>query len=69
MLRKMTAVLAVGVLAIAPAQAENWPQFRGPNCSGISTSKVAMPAKFSPTENVLWSAKIGDGVGCPIVAG
>ena len=69
MLRSMTAVLAASVLAMAPAQAEDWPQFRGPNCSGVSASKAAMPAKFSPTENVLWSAEIGDGVGCPIIAG
>ncbi|MEC9009208.1 MAG: PQQ-binding-like beta-propeller repeat protein, partial [Planctomycetota bacterium] len=69
MLRKMTAVLAASVLAIAPVQAEDWPQFRGPNCSGISSSKLAMPAEFSPTKNVLWSAEIGDGVGCPIIVG
>ena len=69
MLRTMSAVLAASVLAISPVQAEDWPQFRGPNCNGISTSKVAMPAEFSPTKNVLWSAAIGDGVGCPIIAG
>ena len=69
MLRTMTAVLAASVLAIAPVQAEDWPQFRGPNCSGISSSTVAMPAEFSPTKNVLWSAEIGDGVGCPIIVG
>ena len=69
MLRTMSAVLAASVLAISPVQAEDWPQFRGPNYNGISTSKVAMPAEFSPTKNVLWSAEIGDGVGCPIIAG
>ncbi|GIS60298.1 MAG: hypothetical protein CM1200mP2_25230 [Planctomycetaceae bacterium] len=52
----MSAVLAASVLAISPVQAEDWPQFRGPNCNGISPSKVAMPAEFSPTKNVLWSA-------------
>jgi len=69
MLRTMSAVLAASVLAISPVQADDWPQFRGPNCSGIATSKAAMPAEFSPTKNVLWSAAIGDGVGCPIIAG
>ncbi len=69
MLRTMSAVLAASVLAMSPVQAEDWPQFRGPNCNGISTSKAAMPAEFSPTKNVLWSAAIGDGVGCPIIAG
>ena len=50
------------------ANAEDWPQFRGPNCSGVSTSKLPLPTTFSATENVAWSVKIGDGIGCPIVA-
>ena len=49
-------------------RAEDWAQFRGPNCSGVSTSKLPLPTTFSATENVAWSAKIGDGIGCPIVA-
>jgi hypothetical protein len=48
-------------------QAEDWPQFRGPNCSGISTGTKPLPVKFSATENVVWSARVGDGVGSPIV--
>lgn len=50
------------------AQAEDWPQFRGPNCSGISTAKNSLPAEFSDQKNVIWSAKLGDGIGCPVVA-
>lgn len=69
MFRSLCTFLAAGLLAATTAQAEDWAQFRGPNCSGISTSKVAMPAEFSPTKNVLWSSEIGDGVGCPIIVG
>ncbi len=47
--------------------AEDWPQFRGPNCTGISPSKKPLPVKFSPTKNVRWSAELGDGVGSPVV--
>lgn len=47
---------------------EDWPQFRGPNCSGVSGSTQPLPARFSPTENVRWSAEVGDGVGGAVVA-
>jgi outer membrane protein assembly factor BamB len=50
------------------AGAEDWNQFRGPNCSGISTGKLPLPISFSPTENVSWSEKVGDGIGSPVVA-
>ena len=29
--------------------AEDWPQIRGPNCAGVSTSKKELPAEFSAT--------------------
>ena len=49
-------------------QAEDWPQFRGPNCAGISASKQPLATSFSPTKNVAWVANLGDGIGCPVVA-
>lgn len=52
----------------AKVRADDWPQFRGPNCTGISAGTRPLPVKFSPTENVRWAAEIGDGVGCPVVA-
>ena len=64
------APLLVSLLAVFPhpLKAEDWPQFRGPNCSGISTSSQALPVKFSTTEQMAWTAKLGDGIGCPVVA-
>lgn len=64
------APLLVSLLAVFPhpLKAEDWPQFRGPNCSGISTSSQALPVKFSTTENMAWTAQLGDGIGCPVVA-
>jgi outer membrane protein assembly factor BamB len=50
-----------------PLSAEDWPQFRGQNCTGISTSKKALPAQFSPKKNVLWSKELGDGICSPVV--
>ena len=61
----------VGALTLAitsSLMAEDWAQFRGPNCSGISKSEIALPFEFSSQDNVLWSAEIGDGIGSPIVA-
>lgn len=51
------------------SDAADWPQFRGPNCTGISKSKHPLPAEFSAKKNVKWSADLGDGIGCPVVAG
>lgn len=63
------ALLAIGTSS-APVQADDWPQFRGPNCCGISATRQPLPVKFSKTENVRWSAVVGDGVGgAAIVAG
>ena len=64
----LAAVLFVAVLSAGSLAAEDWPQFRGPNCSGISHSDRSLPTKFSQTDNVVWSAKLGDGIGCPVVA-
>lgn len=58
--------LLIGLPSISFA--EDWPQFRGPNCSGVSKSDAPLPAKFSATENVNWSTKLGDGIGSPVVA-
>ncbi len=55
-------------LMLSHAQADDWPQFRGPNCSGVSASTAPLPEKFSSTDRVRWSAQLGDGIGCPIVA-
>ncbi|MCH2375493.1 MAG: PQQ-binding-like beta-propeller repeat protein, partial [Planctomycetes bacterium] len=34
----------------------------------LSASNKPLPVKFTDTENTAWSAKVGDGVGCPVVA-
>ena len=64
--------LVLVALAVAPSAlgADGWPQFRGPNSCGISPSSKPLPLKFSNTENVRWSAAVGDGVGgATVVAG
>ena len=72
MQRLTTSSLIVLALAasmqISQVMAEDWPQFRGPNCAGISRSKSPLPVKFSAEQNVKWSVDLGDGIGCPVVA-
>lgn len=60
--------LITTVLFVSSVCASDWPQFRGPNCTGISGEDRPLPESFSATENVLWSAEVGDGIGSPVVA-
>lgn len=46
--------------------AEDWPQFRGGNASGVSSSK-GLPLDFSADNKVAWRVKLGDGIGSPVV--
>jgi outer membrane protein assembly factor BamB len=65
----LAALVSAAFLAVSvDVSADDWPQFRGPNCSGISTSSQPLPTEFSDTENVRWSVKAGDGIGSPVVA-
>lgn len=48
--------------------AEDWPQFRGPNSTGIYESNHSLPTEFSDTNNVKWAADLGDGIGSPVIA-
>jgi outer membrane protein assembly factor BamB len=56
------------LVGTAVAWADDWPQFRGPNCSGISATTKPLPLTFSATENLRWSADVGDGIGGAVVA-
>ena len=70
---RLIAVLCLLVACLAPPQStgrllgEDWPQWRGPNSSGVSTSKKPLPTTFSTTKNVRWSFELGDGISSPTV--
>ena len=55
------------VLLVLTAQAEDWPQFRGRNATGISHDSRNLPIEFSPTKNLRWQAELGEGISSPIV--
>lgn len=63
----MTRLQLLILLLPLTALAEDWPQFRGQNGSGISSS-APMPAEFSAESKVLWRAKLSDGVAAPVIA-
>ena len=65
----LLSVLLGSFLLLPQLQAENWPQFRGPNATGISGEKD-IPVKWSRTENVRWRTELpGPGHSSPAVWG
>jgi outer membrane protein assembly factor BamB len=63
------ALLVIAATITALTAAESWPQFRGTNASGVSTSEKA-PLKWNGEkgENVLWKTAIpGLGLSSPVV--
>src|ERR1043166_6023157 len=63
-------LLAIVVLSNFARAAENggelwWPQFRGPNSSGVGTGKP--PVHFGPEKNVQWKTAVGAGLSSPII--
>lgn len=66
MWRSLSCVLAL-IVAAGPAQADNWPAWRGPRGDGISTESTA-PVRWSPNENITWKVEIpGKGHSSPVV--
>jgi outer membrane protein assembly factor BamB len=55
------------ILALLLAADTQWPQFRGPNGSGVESS-AGYPVEFSPTKNVVWKKAIPFGQSSPVVA-
>jgi len=53
---------------VISAGAADWPQFRGPNSSGIAPG-ASPPAEFGPGRNELWHAPVESGHSSPIVVG
>ena len=47
----------------------DWPQFRGPNGSGLCPSCRQLPTEFGPQKNVLWKTELPVGKSSPVLAG
>ncbi len=62
----LAAVMPASVVGAAEAGGEVWwPQFRGPNASGLGVGKP--PVHFGPDQNVLWKTPLGPGLSSPII--
>ena len=47
----------------------DWPQFRGPNGSGLCPSCGQLPTEFGPQKNVLWKTELPVGKSSPVLVG
>lgn len=61
-------LLALATLpgAAQPDRSPDWPRFRGPNGSGISTA-TGVPVEFGPAQNLLWRLELPTGHSSPIL--
>lgn len=67
MRRMMTVGLVLALLGVGSVRGENWPAWRGPQGTGVSTAERA-PLAWSKTENVRWKVALpGEGNATPVV--
>jgi outer membrane protein assembly factor BamB len=67
MLRRIILLTSVGLLGLQAG--ENWPQFRGPESSGVADDPK-LPDSWSSSKNVVWKTEIpGSGWSSPVVWG
>jgi len=59
-------VALLSMFAATGAVAEDWPQFRGPNGSGVTTS-TGLPEVFGPEKNVVWKTPLPPGHSSPVL--
>ncbi|HTL57305.1 MAG TPA: PQQ-binding-like beta-propeller repeat protein [Candidatus Limnocylindrales bacterium] len=60
-------ILAVSRCSVAAERGGEpwWPQFRGPNSSGLGAGKP--PVQFGPGQNLGWKTAVGSGTSSPII--
>lgn len=57
------------LLLVAGLSAEDWPQLRGPNGSGLCPSCKPLPVEFGPDKNVIWKTALPEGKSSPVLTG
>jgi outer membrane protein assembly factor BamB len=55
------------ILPLALLVAADWPQFRGPNATGVSAD-TNLPVEFGPEQNVVWKTTVPLGHSSPAIA-
>jgi outer membrane protein assembly factor BamB len=61
-------VLIIPILPLALLAAADWPQFRGPNATGVS-EEINLPVEFGSDRNVIWKTPVPLGNSSPAIAG
>lgn len=67
--RLATEVLLVLLTMGTTLARADWPQFRGPNSSGIAVNGKGVPTEFAPGKNELWNVEVGPGHSSPCIVG
>jgi outer membrane protein assembly factor BamB len=70
-MKTLNVLIAVASIGAAAARADSplaWPQFRGPNGSGVADDQKP-PVELGPDKNVKWKVAVPSGLSSPIVAG
>ena len=63
----MVALLFLAATSLSVTQAQNWPNWRGPNWDGTST-ETDLPVKWDPETNIVWKSPVpGIGHSSPII--
>ena len=70
---RLSAIVVVALCSVLPAVAQGpedvWPQFRGPNTSGIAAGTVSPPLEFRTMKNQLWKTALPTGHSSPAIWG
>ncbi|MFM7039041.1 MAG: PQQ-binding-like beta-propeller repeat protein [Planctomycetaceae bacterium] len=69
-LSRWAVAILLGSAFAAQTHGSDWPRFRGPNGTGISTDSESLPDSIADPETLAWKTPLpGAGVSCPITAG
>ena len=63
---KISMLLVMVACGLAPASAQDWPRFRGPNGTGVSDT-TGLPVEFGADKNLAWRSEVPFGRSSPIV--
>ena len=70
-MKRCFALVTVGMFAAVGLGADKqpaWPQFRGPNGSGVAEGQKP-PVEFGPEKNVKWKVPVPSGLSSPVITG
>src|SRR5262245_127618 len=58
--------MALTISGWSSSASDEWPQFRGPNSSGVS-NETNLPVNFGPDQNVIWKTPLPPGHSSPVL--